>query len=134
MKRRTKIDSSRHELKIMQLNIGAVSSRPSSQYRLMIYFAHSTMVMYAKTIVSHEKMSIWNHYTEVERFLESEDIEELMDQPNELKDQVDRIGMNLSEYKHKVESLELILKDVINKVSNLSCELYERKNEQRKHL
>ena len=40
-----------------QLGIGAVSSRPSSQYRLMIYFAHSTMVMYAKTIVSNEKMT-----------------------------------------------------------------------------
>jgi hypothetical protein len=30
----------------------------TSQYRLMIYFAHSTMVMYSKTIESHEKMSV----------------------------------------------------------------------------
>ncbi len=29
----------------------------SKRYRLMIYFAHSTLVMYSKTIVSHEKMS-----------------------------------------------------------------------------
>lgn len=31
---------------------------PSMTYRLMIYFAHSTMVMYAKTIVSHDKMTV----------------------------------------------------------------------------
>lgn len=30
----------------------------STMYRLMIYFAHSTMVMYDKTIVSHEQMSV----------------------------------------------------------------------------
>jgi hypothetical protein len=29
----------------------------SNKYKLMIYFAHSTMVMYAKTIVSHDKMT-----------------------------------------------------------------------------
>ncbi len=28
------------------------------KYRLMIYFAHSTLVMYSKDIVSHDKMSV----------------------------------------------------------------------------
>ena len=41
-----------------QLSTDVVGGRPSSQYALMIYFAHSTMVMYAKTIVSNDKMSI----------------------------------------------------------------------------
>jgi hypothetical protein len=35
-----------------------VSSILSDKYRLMIYFAHSTMVMYSKTIETHEKMSV----------------------------------------------------------------------------
>jgi len=43
--------------KANQLDIDVISSNTSRQYRLMIYFAHSTMIMYAKTIVSHEKMS-----------------------------------------------------------------------------
>lgn len=30
----------------------------SNLYRLMIYFAHSTMVMYAADIVCHDKMSV----------------------------------------------------------------------------
>lgn len=30
----------------------------SRLYRLMVYFAHSTMVIYDKTIVSHEKMTV----------------------------------------------------------------------------
>jgi len=29
----------------------------SDNYKLMIYFAHSTLVMYSKTIISHDKMS-----------------------------------------------------------------------------
>lgn len=33
-------------------------SMPSQTYRLMIYFAHSTLVIYSKTIVSHDKMSV----------------------------------------------------------------------------
>jgi len=37
--------------------VEVTSNRPSPKYRLMIYFAHSTMVMYAKTIISHDKMS-----------------------------------------------------------------------------
>ncbi len=40
------------------LNKGDVSSRYSSNYRLMIYFAHSTIVMYSKTIETHDKMSV----------------------------------------------------------------------------
>ena len=30
----------------------------TKKYRLMIYFAHSTLVMYSKDIVSHENMSV----------------------------------------------------------------------------
>jgi hypothetical protein len=30
----------------------------TKKYRLMIYFAHSTLVMYSKDIVSHDKMSV----------------------------------------------------------------------------
>lgn len=30
----------------------------TDKYKLMIYFAHSTLVMYSETIVSHEKMSV----------------------------------------------------------------------------
>lgn len=30
----------------------------TNKYKLMMYFAHSTMVMYSKTIESHEKMSV----------------------------------------------------------------------------
>jgi len=29
----------------------------TKKYRLMIYFAHSTLVMYSKDIISHNKMS-----------------------------------------------------------------------------
>ena len=32
--------------------------RFSQRYRLMIYFAHSTMVMYSKDIISNEKMGV----------------------------------------------------------------------------
>ena len=35
-----------------------VSGSLSPKYRLMIYFAHSTMVIYSKTIISNEKMSV----------------------------------------------------------------------------
>jgi len=43
------------------LNIGAgidhsTSIESSRMYKLMIYFAHSTMVMYSKEIISNEKM------------------------------------------------------------------------------
>jgi hypothetical protein len=34
------------------------SNLPSEKYRLMIYFAHSTMVIYAKTIISNDKMKV----------------------------------------------------------------------------
>jgi len=34
------------------------SFKLSSKYRLMIYFAHSTMVLYQKTIVSNENMNL----------------------------------------------------------------------------
>lgn len=30
----------------------------TDKYRLMIYFAHSTLVIYSKTITSHDKMSV----------------------------------------------------------------------------
>jgi len=30
----------------------------SQQYKLMIYFAHSTLVIYSKTIVSNDKMNV----------------------------------------------------------------------------
>ena len=30
----------------------------SDKYRLMIYFAHSTMVIYSKSIKSHDKMNV----------------------------------------------------------------------------
>jgi len=33
-------------------------NRPSAKYMLMIYFAHSTMVMYDKTVISRDKMSV----------------------------------------------------------------------------
>jgi hypothetical protein len=38
-------------------SLGVVMHRPSTKYRLMIYFAHSTMVLYGKTLVSHEQMN-----------------------------------------------------------------------------
>lgn len=31
--------------------------RPTTKYRLMIYFAHSTMVLYGKTLISYEQMN-----------------------------------------------------------------------------
>ena len=38
----------------------------SDKYKLMIYFAHSTLVMYSKTIVSHDKMTV-NEFREANK-------------------------------------------------------------------
>lgn len=35
-----------------------IKSRPSFNYRAMIYFAHSTLVIYNKTIASYSEMSV----------------------------------------------------------------------------
>jgi len=42
------------EALLKQCNVGSLSNL----YRLMIYFAHSTMAMYAADIVCHDKMSV----------------------------------------------------------------------------
>ena len=34
-----------------------MKSKMSDKYKLMVYFAHSTMVLYSKTIKSHKKMT-----------------------------------------------------------------------------
>ena len=84
-----------HEAQEPALNKGAVSSRPSSQYRLMIYFAHSTMVMYAKTIVSHEKMSTG----------------EFMEQNKDVIKRVFDEGLSIMEYElshHQLERASLV--------------------------
>lgn len=39
-----------------------MSDRMSAQYRLMIYFAHSTMVLYSKTIVHNPEMTTEEFY------------------------------------------------------------------------
>lgn len=36
----------------------ANTDQRKDKYKLMIYFAHSTMVMYSKTIISHDKMNV----------------------------------------------------------------------------
>lgn len=39
--------------------IGTIPQKPDlSMYKLMIYFAHSTMVMYAKTIIDNKDMTV----------------------------------------------------------------------------
>ena len=76
-------------------DIGDISSRPSSQYRLMIYFAHSTMVMYAKTIVSHEKMTTG----------------EFMEQNKDVIKRVFDEGLSIMEYElsnHQLERASLV--------------------------
>ncbi len=72
-----------------------VGSRPSAKYRLMIYFAHSTMVMYAKTIVSHEKMSVG----------------EFMEQNKDVVKRVFDEGLSIMEYElshHQLERASLV--------------------------
>ena len=79
----------------VQLNVLAVSRRPSSQYRLMIYFAHSTMVMYAKTIVSHKKMTTG----------------EFMEQNKDVIKRVFDEGLSIMEYElsnHQLERASLV--------------------------
>lgn len=39
-------------------------TQPSNHYKLMIYFAHTTMVIYSKTIISHEKMTAYEFMEE----------------------------------------------------------------------
>lgn len=78
-----------------QLGIGTVGSRPASQYRLMIYFAHSTMVMYAKTIESNERMSIG----------------EFMEQNKDVIKRVFDEGLSIMEYElshHQLERASLV--------------------------
>ena len=38
--------------------------KASMTYRLMIYFAHSTLVIYSKTIVSTDKMTVYEFMEE----------------------------------------------------------------------
>ena len=48
----------------------------------MIYFAHSTLVMYSKTIISHKKMKIW----------------EFMEQNKDVTKRVFDEGLSIMEY------------------------------------
>ena len=50
--------------------LGGVMHRPSTKYRLMIYFAHSTMVLYSKTLVSHEQMNPEEFYNANEKVMQ----------------------------------------------------------------
>lgn len=71
-------------------------SKPlSTQYRLMIYFAHSTLVIYSKTIVSHDKMS--SH--------------EFMDANKDVIKRVFDEGLSIMEYElshHQLERASLV--------------------------
>lgn len=69
--------------------LGDGSTIPSRQYRLMICFAHSTMVMYAKTIVSHDKMSVG----------------EFMDKNQEVMKRVFDEGLTIMEYELSHEQM-----------------------------
>jgi hypothetical protein len=68
---------------------------PSIKYRLMIYFAHSTMVMYSKTIVSHDKMTT----------------SEFMEQNKDVIKRVFDEGLSIMEYElshHQMERASLV--------------------------
>lgn len=73
-----------------KLNLDAISRRPSPKYRVMIYFAHSTMVMYAKTIISHDTMKL----------------EDFMEQNKDVIKRVFDEGLSVMEYELSHHQLE----------------------------
>lgn len=67
----------------------------SPKYRLMIYFAHSTMVIYSKTIISNEKMTVG----------------EFMEQNKDVIKRVFDEGLTIMEYElshHQMERASLV--------------------------
>ena len=62
---------------------------PSATYRMMIYFAHSTIVMYSKTIETHDKMSVG----------------EFMDQNKEVLKRVFDEGLSIMNYELSHEQM-----------------------------